>query len=59
MDDPLHTTTSIPDSLLQEAREQFKREREQLAREMDIGYREEAERPSLDLEWSAVETEGL
>lgn len=33
--------------------------REQLAREMDEGYRTEAEEPSLDAEWSAIETEGL
>jgi len=32
---------------------------EQLAREMEISYRAEAECSSLDPEWSAVETEGL
>ena len=37
--------------------EQLKRER--LAREMAEGYRAEAERSSLDAEWSEVETEGL
>jgi predicted CopG family antitoxin len=33
--------------------------REQLAREMDAGYQAEAVNPSLDPEWSTVETEGL
>lgn len=33
--------------------------RERLAQEMDEGYRAEAERPSLDPEWSAVEVDGL
>lgn len=37
--------------------EQLKRER--LAREMAEGYCAEAERSSLDPEWSEVETEGL
>jgi predicted CopG family antitoxin len=36
---------------------QLKRDR--LAQEMEEGYRVEAEDPSLDPEWSAVETEGL
>jgi predicted CopG family antitoxin len=35
------------------------RKREQLAREMAAGYQAEAADPSLDAEWSAVETEGL
>ena len=34
-------------------------EREMLVREMEAGYRAEAERPSIDPEWSAIETEGL
>lgn len=33
--------------------------REQLAREMEKGYRAEAEELSLDPEWQAVEVEGL
>jgi predicted CopG family antitoxin len=33
--------------------------RERLAQEMEEGYRAEAENPSLDEEWSAVETDGL
>lgn len=33
-------------------------EREALAREMAEGYRAEAESPSLDAEWVAVETDG-
>lgn len=33
--------------------------RERLAREMEEGYRAEAESTSLDPEWSAVEAEGL
>jgi predicted CopG family antitoxin len=33
--------------------------RERLAQEMAEGYRAEAESPSLDPEWSEVETEGL
>ena len=33
--------------------------REQLARELEEGYRSEAEELSLDLEWSGIETEGL
>lgn len=33
--------------------------RDRLARQMAEGYRAEAEAPSLDPEWSAVETEGL
>lgn len=37
--------------------EQLKRER--LAKEMAEGYRTEAQSPSLDEEWSGVETEGL
>ena len=37
--------------------EQLKRER--LAREMAEGYRAEAQSPSLDAEWTAVEAEGL
>jgi hypothetical protein len=37
--------------------EQLKREH--LARSMAEGYRAEAESPSLDAEWSEVETEGL
>ena len=36
---------------------QLKRDR--LAQEMEEGYRAEAEDPSLDPEWAAVETEGL
>ena len=32
---------------------------ERLARCLDEGYLREAERPSLDAEWSAIETEGL
>jgi metal-responsive CopG/Arc/MetJ family transcriptional regulator len=31
---------------------------ERLAREMEEGYRTEAEDPSLDPEWAAIETEG-
>jgi predicted CopG family antitoxin len=37
--------------------EQLKREF--LAQEMAEGYRAEAEKPSLDAEWAAFETEGL
>ncbi|HEX9942283.1 MAG TPA: hypothetical protein VGG03_09725 [Thermoanaerobaculia bacterium] len=37
--------------------QQLKRDR--LAQEMDEGYRAEAESPSLDAEWSSVETDGL
>ena len=33
--------------------------REQLAAEMEEGYRAEAEDPSLDSEWENVETDGL
>jgi hypothetical protein len=33
--------------------------REQLAAEMEEGYRAEAEDPSLDSEWANVETDGL
>lgn len=33
--------------------------RERLAREMEAGYRAEAESPSLDPEWAALEVEGL
>lgn len=32
--------------------------REQLARELEEAYRAEAEGPSLDPEWNAIETEG-
>ena len=32
--------------------------RERLVREMEAGYRAEAEEPSLDPEWQGVETEG-
>jgi hypothetical protein len=32
--------------------------RELLVREMEAGYRAEAEEPSLDPEWQGVETEG-
>jgi hypothetical protein len=32
---------------------------ELLAQQMDEGYRAEAGEPSLDAEWSEVETEGL
>jgi hypothetical protein len=32
--------------------------REALAAEMEAGYRAEAEDPSLDPEWEAIETEG-
>lgn len=34
-------------------------ERERLAVEMEVGYRAEAEAPSLDLEWASFEVEGL
>ncbi len=34
-------------------------EREMLVREMEAGYRAEAERPSIDPAWSTTETEGL
>ncbi len=34
-------------------------EREMLVRVMEAGYRAEAEEPSLDAGWSAIETEGL
>ena len=37
--------------------ERLKRDR--LAYELEEGYRAEAEEPSLDPAWSAVETEGL
>ncbi|HZF13463.1 MAG TPA: hypothetical protein VFE33_32115 [Thermoanaerobaculia bacterium] len=37
--------------------EQLKREH--LAREMEIGYRAEAESSSLDPAWTGIETEGL
>ena len=33
--------------------------REQLAQELEEGYRCEAEHSSLDVEWAEVETEGL
>ncbi len=33
--------------------------REAMVREMEAGYAEEAEAPSLDPEWIEVETEGL
>jgi len=33
--------------------------RERLAREMEAGYRAEAESTSLDPEWAAIETEGM
>ncbi|HEX3528951.1 MAG TPA: hypothetical protein VH988_17975 [Thermoanaerobaculia bacterium] len=33
--------------------------RERLAREMEAGYRAEAESTSLDSEWAAIETEGM
>jgi predicted CopG family antitoxin len=33
--------------------------RERLAREMEEGYRSEAESPSLDPEWASFEVEGL
>jgi len=33
--------------------------RERLAHEMEEGYRAEAEDPSLDADWSRVETDGL
>ncbi len=33
-------------------------EQERLAREMAEGYRAEAEAPSLDADWSSVETDG-
>ena len=42
---------------LRERVERLKRER--LAREMAQGYRAEAEDPSLDPEWTTVETERL
>lgn len=32
---------------------------EGLEREMELGYRAEAERPSLDLDWACTETDGL
>ncbi len=32
--------------------------RDLLVREMEAGYRAEAEAPSLDREWNAIETEG-
>jgi hypothetical protein len=34
-------------------------EQEKLAQEMEEGYRSEAVAPSLDLEWSSFEIEGL
>jgi predicted CopG family antitoxin len=34
-------------------------ERERLARDMEEGYRAEAECPSLDEEWATVEADGL
>jgi hypothetical protein len=34
-------------------------QRDRLVRELEDGYRAEAEDPSLDIEWSAVESEGL
>jgi hypothetical protein len=34
-------------------------QRSQLAREMTEGYRAEAEQPSLDPAWGAIEVEGL
>lgn len=33
--------------------------RDRLAREMEAGYRAEAESNSLDSEWAAIETEGM
>lgn len=42
---------------LQERVERLQRER--LAETMDEGYRAEAEDPSLDPEWSTIETEGV
>lgn len=45
---------------LEAIRERVSRlETERLAREMEKGYRAEAEEPSLDPEWAAIEVEGL
>lgn len=42
---------------LRERVDRLKRAR--VARELDEGYRSEAEDPSLDPEWAGLETEGL
>lgn len=56
----LASGTSLSELIRRALRERVERlKAERLAQELEEGYRGEAEEPSIDLDWSAFETEGL